>query len=346
VNPGLDDTADGRAFATAADAGIHRISLPTPFLVGRVNCYLIEDDPLTLVDTGPNSGQSLDELEDGLRALGHSIQDLGLVVITHQHLDHIGLLEILERHSGAEVAAFDLLGPYLETFPASAADDDEFAIRVMRRHGVPTDMATALGAVGSAFRAFGASAHVTRPLREGDEVALRDRTWRVMHRPGHSPSDIVLFDDERRLLIAGDHLLSRISSNPVLSRPLDVPAQDSGDGGPDRPHALIDYIASMQATRAMPATLTLGGHGPPITDHVTLIDERLRMHERRAERVLKMLSEGPSTAYDLATRLWGNVAVTQAYLTISEIVGHLDLLIADGSVREDADGPVTRFAAV
>ena len=79
--------------------------MPTPFLVGRVNCYLIEDDPLTLVDTGPNSGKSLDELERALRPHGHAIEDLELIVITHQHMDHIGLLEILARRSGAEVAA-------------------------------------------------------------------------------------------------------------------------------------------------------------------------------------------------------------------------------------------------
>ena len=50
-------------FAPAAEAGIHRLAIPTPFAVGRVNVYLIDDDPLTLVDAGPNSGNSLDALE-------------------------------------------------------------------------------------------------------------------------------------------------------------------------------------------------------------------------------------------------------------------------------------------
>ena len=55
------------SLALAARAGIHRLAIPTPFAVGRVNCYLIEDEPLTLVDTGPNSGKSLDELRAGAR---------------------------------------------------------------------------------------------------------------------------------------------------------------------------------------------------------------------------------------------------------------------------------------
>jgi glyoxylase-like metal-dependent hydrolase (beta-lactamase superfamily II) len=336
------EAAEREALAQAAAAGIHRIALPTPFLVGRVNCYLIEDDPLTLVDTGPNSGKSLDELERALAALGHRVEEIGLIIITHQHIDHLGLLEILARRSGAEVAAFHLLGPYLRDFSASAAADDEFSIQIMLRHGVPPELATALGVVGAAFRGFGSSGPVTQPLRDGDEVRLRDRAFRALHRPGHSPSDTIFFDEQRRIVLAGDHLLAHISSNPLLSRPLEEPGADGG-----RPHALLDYIASMRTTRAMPAGLVLGGHGAPVTDHVSLIDERFRMHDRRARKIQGLLEADPAhppTAFDLAARMWGNVAVTQAMLTISEVIGHLDLLIAEGAVREDADGEVTRFS--
>ena len=332
--------------AEARDAGIHCIPIPTPFLVGRVNCYLIEDDPLTLVDTGPNSGKSLDDLEQALRQLGHRVQDLGLIVITHQHIDHVGLLEILARRSGADVAALHLLGPYLEDFAANATADDAFSMQIMLRHGVPPELATALGAVGAAFRAFGSSGRVTIPLHDGDELTFRDRTLTALHRPGHSPSDTIFFDERRRLLVAGDHLLSRISSNPLLSRPLGAPPPGPDDPGAERPHALVDYIASMRRTQELPAKLVLGGHGPPVLDHVALIEERFRGHARRARKLRRLLEPQPLTAYDLASQMWGNVAVTQAFLTISEVLGHLDLLIADGEVREDLDGPVTRFAVI
>ncbi len=341
----VPEDGETAALDQAAAAGIHRIALPTPFLVGRVNCYLIEDEPLTLVDTGPNSGKSLDELEQALAALGHRVEHLGLIVITHQHIDHLGLVEILARRSGADVAAFDLLAPYLRDFNANAAADDEFAMQIMLRHGVPRELATALQGVGAAFRGFGSSGSVTQPVHDGDELALRDRTFRVRHRPGHSPSDTIFFDEQRQILLAGDHLLAHISSNPLLSRPLGL--GPAGDG--DRPHALVDYIASLRATQEMPAELVLGGHGPPVTDHVSLIDERFRLHERRARKLQGLLEEAPAhtaTAFELATRMWGNVAVTQAMLTISEVIGHLDLLIADGAVREQADGEITRFTLV
>jgi glyoxylase-like metal-dependent hydrolase (beta-lactamase superfamily II) len=328
--------------------GIHRLALPTPFLVGRVNCYLIEDEPLTLVDTGPNSGKSLDALERALAEHGRRVEDLELIVITHQHMDHLGLLEILARRSGAEVAALDLLEPYLADFSASATADDEFAHAVMRRHGVPEDLATVLRAVGAAFRAFGSSGQVTQPLHQGDELVLRDRRWRVLHRPGHSPSDTVFWDEERQVLLAGDHLLAHISSNPLVSRPLgpELAQRSAAELAQERPHALIAYIESMRATRELPAELTLSGHGEAILDHGSLIDERLRMHERRARKVLRLLGDGPQTAYELALKMWGNIAVTQAYLTISEVLGHLDLLVADGRVAELQGPEVVQFEAI
>src|SRR3712207_2989031 len=101
-------------FAPAAAAGIHRLAIPTPFAVGRVNVYLIEDEPLTLVDAGPNSGISLDELERGLAGLGHAIEELELVILTHQHIDHLGLVDIVATRSGAEVAAIDAVVPFVE----------------------------------------------------------------------------------------------------------------------------------------------------------------------------------------------------------------------------------------
>jgi glyoxylase-like metal-dependent hydrolase (beta-lactamase superfamily II) len=320
--------------------------VPTPFLVGRINCYLLDDDPLTLIDTGPNSGKSLDELELALGRLGRRIEDLELIVITHQHMDHLGLLEIVARRSGAEVAALDLLAPYLADFTAAAGADDAFAQAIMRRHGIPADLATVLGTVGAAFRAFGCSATVTQPLRDGDVLTLRDRTLRVMHRPGHSPTDTLFWDESREILFGGDHLLAHISSNPLISRP-PVPGSDVTAAGPgQRPRALITYIESMRATRELPVRLVLSGHGDPILRHVALIDERLRLHQRRARKILAMLRERPLSAYEIAVRMWGNVAVTQAFLTISEVLGHLDLLLEEGSVAEHDDGELSRFAAL
>jgi len=339
----VTDAAD--ALARAADAGIHVLAVPTPFQVGLVNTYLIEDDPLTLLDSGPNSGTALDALEQLLAARGHRVEDLELIVISHQHMDHLGLVSILARRSGAQVAALDVLAPWAARYDDGMESDDAFANSVMTEHGIPEDIRLALLAVSQSYRNWGASATVTRPLAAGSDLQLRDRTLRVLHRPGHSPSDTIFHDAARGIVLGADHLIGHISSNPLISRPLEAPL----DGGspPERPHALVTYLASLRATRAMAdVDIILPGHGEPVTDHVALIDERFRMHDRRAEKIHALFSERPRTAYEIAQALWGNVAVTQAYLTLSEVLGHADLLVADGRVVEQREDGVVRFAAV
>ncbi|HEX6390244.1 MAG TPA: MBL fold metallo-hydrolase, partial [Solirubrobacteraceae bacterium] len=150
--------------SSAPDEGIARLAIPTPFAVGRVNCYLVDDDPLTLVDTGPNSGTSLTELEHGLAAHGRRVEDLERIVLTHQHLDHVGLAQILVERSGAELVALDALAPWLARYGISMDEDDEFAANLLLSHGIPQDITTVLRAVTASFRAWGASAEVTRTV--------------------------------------------------------------------------------------------------------------------------------------------------------------------------------------
>jgi glyoxylase-like metal-dependent hydrolase (beta-lactamase superfamily II) len=316
---------------------IHALAVPTPFAVGRVNCYLVEDDPLTLVDCGPNSGTSLTRLEAGLAEYGRRVEDLERIVITHQHIDHIGLAQILADRSGAEVCALDALAPWLASYGEHMEADDRFSEAVMHRHGIPDDVSLALRAVTQQFRGWGASVQVGTPLRDGGELGFARRTWTVHHRPGHSPSDTVFHDAASGELVGGDHLIGHISSNPLISRPLD------GGEGRERPKALVTYLASLRATRAMDLRVVYAGHGEPVTGHRELIDERLRMHDRRARKLAGLIAERPSTAHELAHELWGNVAVTQAYLTLSEILGHVDLLLDAGEVVEVEDDGVVRF---
>ena len=318
--------------------GIRCLAIPTPFAVGRVNLYLLEDEPLTLVDAGPNSGRSLDELESQMRALGHRIEDIGLILVSHQHIDHIGLVSIVARRSGAEVAAIDKLVPFIENYSEAMDAQDRFASDLMLRNGIPSDVVQALRSVSVAFRAWGARADVTRVLRDGDVVELASRRLSVHFRPGHSPTDTVFYDADARVLLAADHLLAHISSNPLATAP--------DEEGAPRPQALVTYLESLAKTREMDIGEVLPGHGDPITDHRDLIDDRLRLHRRRADKIHKLVSTKPRSAYELAQALWGNVAVTQAFLTLSEVLGHTDILLNEGRVREVEDDGVVRFESV
>ena len=321
--------------------GIHALHVPTPFAVGRVNCYLIDDDPLTLVDAGPNSGTSLTVLESALAEHGRRIEDLERIVLTHQHIDHIGLARILADRSGAEVVALDVLAPWLATYGEQIEDDDAFAEELMLRNGIPREIAIALRAVTASFRGWGASVDVTRTVAEGDVLEFASRAWRVHRRPGHSPSDTVFHDEATGELMGGDHLIKHISSNPLISRPLPGDPQ-SQDG---RPHALLTYMSSLSKTRAMRVSVVYAGHGDVVEKHRDLIDERFEGHERRVRKIAAIVADGPKTGFEIAQKMWGNVAVTQAYLTLSEVLGHVDLLLKRGEVVEVEEDGVVRFAA-
>jgi glyoxylase-like metal-dependent hydrolase (beta-lactamase superfamily II) len=327
------------ALEQAALAGIHRLPIPTPFAVGKVNIYLIEGEQLTLVDTGPNSGRSLDVLNEQLGEHGHAIGDVELILITHNHLDHIGLTEIVVEHSGAEVAALGAAAQRLADYEGEAERDDQLAVDLMLSSGIPEEIALALQSVSSTFRGWGGPVDVTRELADGEVLDLGDRKLEVLFRPGHSPMDTVFWDAERELGFVGDHLLPHISSNPIIARPL--------DGSPGRTRSLANYLESFKKTRELPEGAVLfPGHGEPIDDHRSLIDTRFASTERRKEKLLRLLAGGPRSGYELAQSMWGNIAVTQAFLTLSEVIGHMDLLEAEGRVREVDDGGVIRFEAV
>jgi hypothetical protein len=94
----------------------------------------------------------------------------------------------------------------------------------------------------------------------------------------------------------------------------------------------------------MDVEVVLPGHGDPIGDHRALIDSRLELHRRRAEKIHGLIaSAGPISAHDIAQRLWGDIAVTQAFLTLSEVIGHTDILGNEGRIREVEDDGVARF---
>jgi len=317
---------------------IHGVPIPTPFRVGDVNAYLIEDDPLTLVDVGPNSARSLVALEAGLARHGRRVEELERIVITHQHADHLGLVDVLADRSGAPVCALDRLAPVIEDFEGYSERNDRFARALLRRHGVPDAAVTTLSGVTRGYRGWGASAPVSELLRAGGELGFAGRTFTVLHRPGHSPTDTVFFDAASGDCLAGDHLLGHISSNPLIALP------PVGELEGDRPHALLTYMASLRETRALGVRTVHPGHGTPFTGHAALIDERFAMHERRAAKFAALIAAAPRTAHAIALETWGKAAFTQALLTVSEVLGHVDLLVERGEVVEtERDDGVVEF---
>jgi len=319
--------------------GVHRLELPTPFAIGPVSCWVLRGDPLTLVDPGPRRDKTRLALDEGLRALGLRVEDVELVVLTHQHHDHVGLAAEVVRRSGARVAATPRLATYLGDYERAVARDDAYAVAMMARHGIDDDARQTLDDISRSFRRYTEGVTVDAVVAAGERLVAGGRTFTVFERPGHSPTDTIFLDAEG-VLVGGDHLLEKVSSNPIAHVPID-------DRDPvevavrDRRRALVEYLASMRETAGLDVAVVLPGHGIAFGDHRDLIAKREDMHARRARRILRSIN-GTRTATDIIGLLWRNLPVTQSYLALSEVLGHIDLLERDGLVRavERDDGVI------
>ena len=316
---------------------VSKITVPTPFRVGPVNCYLLDSEPLTLIDVGPNDPESLNALEAGLAEQNVRVEDLELIILTHQHYDHVGLASTLSERSGAAVAAHELLASFLADFEASMDAEDAFAAAVMELHGVEPDTSSTLQENSRGYRRYGGSAEVTNVLREGDSVLAGARELTVALRSGHSPTDTIFIDTGSWSAFVGDHLLGHISSNPVLHRPLDREA----DPRHRRP-ALIRYLESLADTCKLDLEVLHPGHGDEISYYKDLVYDREQHHAERKERILEELANGPRTAREISRTVWPGLPTDQVYLALSEVLGHIDLLIQEERVvEEECDGLVS-----
>jgi glyoxylase-like metal-dependent hydrolase (beta-lactamase superfamily II) len=317
--------------------------LPVPFSVRSVNSYLFPGDPVTLVDPGADWPETLVELEASLARRGLRVEDVEQILITHQHHDHVGLAHRIKERSGAKLIASSLLVDYLPGLAdVSAEAEDLYQAAVIRLHGVPEERIQELYEVSKAHRQYGGSVEVDVGVRDGDVIHAGGRRLLVAERPGHSPSDTLFIDEEEGWALGGDHLIATISSNPVVQQPLSRPADPR-----NRMRALVAYIDSMQRTAALDVRLILPGHGPEVERHGELVDERIEFHGRRKERLLEGLADGPHTVHELALGLWGDLAKREAFLTLSEAIGHLDLLEDEGRVRLiEGDDGLLRYEAV
>lgn len=345
----MPGTAEDPHAARLQAAGIHRVSLSAANEMGRVNAWILDDDPLTLVDAGIGAPGAIEALEAAFRAAGRRLEDLELVVLTHQHTDHLGLAAEIVRRSGAEVAALSPIAPYLADLPGETVADRAFMADLLRRHGATDDEVAGNDAGWAAFHAAGEPCAVTVPLAPGSAIALRDRTLEVLHRPGHSETDVLLVDAGRGIAVGGDHLLRAVPSVPVRDRPL-----PAGDGA--RPYVPTDddvavtlrYRESLRATRTLPVDLVLPGHGGPFGDPVAVVDHHLARQEQDAEGLLRKAGSEPFTASGLARTVWPQAPAGLAHVLLSTVLGGLGLLRADGRVAvadPGGDGRPVRFAA-
>jgi len=317
---------------------LHTLTIPTPFPVGPVNCYLADGDEPTLIDTGTNDPAALAALREQLRSHGLALADIRRVVVTHAHLDHSGLAARIVAESGARVLSHERNRWWLTDFEREWERRYRFYAEVLRQSGAPPAFAEQLGPRLEWMKRLAASVPLASltPIDDGDALVLGGETWRVVFAPGHASGLICLFEPHTRTLISSDHLLRDITSNPFLEPP--------ARGESARPRALVQYIASMQKVARLNVRRALPAHGEPIDDVRALVDARLAFHRQRLEYIERQLDSGARTAFELCGILFPNLKPQDLLLGLSEVIGHLDILESEGRVRREESDGVARYA--
>ena len=295
---------------------IHRIIVPTPFYVGPVNVYLIEEDPLTLIDAGPRSDESIEALRSGLASLGYRFSDIERIIISHAHADHYGLARLIVEESGAAVFihAWDA--------PAVAPSVDYGAYRkILAAAGVPTQVIDRMEAGYEKFRGFAHPLEKVETLEDGDEILFDRESLLVVHTPGHTPGSICLLRASNRLVFASDTVLKNITPNPVLS-----PDPLNGDR---KFQSLGEYLVSLARIRSLAPTVLKGGHGGDVTDYDEHFHRLYRFTESRQSKLLALVPREGITGWDASSLLFPDANGYHRFLALSETVAHLDYAAAE-----------------
>jgi len=304
------------------------ISVPTPFYIGPVNVYLIAEDPITIIDTGPKTKEAIEALRAGLRSAGFRVSDIRRIVLTHAHEDHCGLARSLRD----EAKNADVLVHEWETgHRHSRLEYDEHRTLLVRA-GVPDDEIVRLRRMYEGVREYADSFgdHEHSPLWDDAELEFESGSLKIVHTPGHTPGSCSFVREADRTVIAGDCVLKRITPNPVLSPdPID-PSK--------RFPSLAEYLVSLARLRTFAPTLVYGGHGEPVHDYDELFNRYIRAIQERQAKVIKLVSKNGATAWDVSLEMFPGADDVHKFLAVSEAVAHLDLAHSEGKLAYELSG--------
>ena len=304
---------------------VHRIEIPTPFQVGRVNCYVFIGDELTLLDPGPATEAAYEELVTGLDDHGFAVADVSRVFITHPHMDHFGLANRIVEESGARVVAHRDATRRLADPLAHFNREQAFFQPFLQEMGVPKDVIKTAVELPEAYTDYQEPFVVDRELTDGDSIDV-GTTLTAVHTPGHAPGSVCFVSGRDAVAFTGDHVLEHISPNPLLTI---APGTED-----ERTRSLPLYLDSLRKIQEIDADVGYAGHGKRIVALDGRVEEILDHHHGRKERIADLIeTRGPIPAYVLMEKLFPDLPATEVVPGMSEVIGHLDLLEDDGRVE-------------
>ena len=315
---------------------IHWLRMPLPFALDHINLWLLaDDDRFALVDCGYGDGPTRALWEQHFATL-LAARPLARIVATHCHPDHVGNAAWLSARTGAPVA---MTHAEFLTAHALAGQHGGYGaaptIALFRKHGMAPEHIAAFDARGNPYRRGVPELPATFDrLLDGDTRTLGGTAWTVVEGHGHSPEHASLFSRERGVLISGDMLLPKISTNVSVWAP-------EPDGDPLR--RFLDSIAAFETLP--PDTLVLPSHGLPFRGIPVRVAQLRAHHDARLSELAAAVgaAHAPVSAADVVPVLFRReLDLQQRYFAMGEAIAHLNRLWRAGRVVRDvaADGAI------
>jgi glyoxylase-like metal-dependent hydrolase (beta-lactamase superfamily II) len=316
--------------------GIHWLSMPLPFQLDHINLWLLQDeDGWTVVDTGIGNAAT--------RALWDKIfsrfQNVKRVILTHYHPDHAGNAAWICERFGVEM--WTTQGEYLTAHAvrsSGAGYTSDAVLAVFKKNGLAEERIDGMAAIRGNNR-YSALVpefpHSYRRIIEGDTVRIGGREWKAIIGHGHAPEHLSLFCAQLNTVIAGDMLLSTISTNVSVWS-----IDPQGD-------PLRLFLESIAGDRELPGdVLVLPSHGKPFRGAHTRVEQLEKHHEARLGELKQALAVKPQAAADLLGVLFRRpLDAHQTFFAMGEAIAHLHYLYYAGeAIRAVGTDGVMRYA--
>jgi len=315
--------------------GLFRLKIPLPDSpLKYLNSYVIKGDRKSLIiDTGLNRTECLEAMRTGLGTIGVDLEAAD-IFITHLHADHFGLVTKLatdtsqvyfSRPEKELIESWEGFGAMIAYAGQNGFPEEELQAALDKHPGAK---------YGSEW------IPEMKLLEDEDEICVGNYNFRCVATPGHTMGHICLYEADKKILVAGDHILIDITPNIQCWSDVQNP--------------LKHYLSSLEKVYDLKIDLTLPGHRRLINNHQARIDELKRHHSDRLAEVLSILEKGAANAYQVASRMtwdidsesWEAFPVAQKWFATGEAISHLRYLEEDGKLLRKLEGKKTLYAMV
>lgn len=303
---------------------VYKLKIPIPRNpLQAVNSYVIKTRERNLIiDTGMNLEECRSAIQSGLRELNVDLRKTDFF-ITHLHADHLGLVSIL----AADTSTIYFNKPDADLITAGGHWDK--TLRLFRMSGFPINVLQKAIEEHPGYRYSAKGPIEFTIVEEGDEITIGDYKFRCVETPGHTNGHMCLYEPDKKILIAGDHILHDITPN--ISQWF------------DEENPLKEYLSSLDKVYELDIELVLPGHRNVFKDCKGRIQELKHHHKVRVDEVLSILKKGGKDAYQTASLMtwdmtydsWELFPVIQKMFATGEAIAHLSYLLGKGLIRRE-----------